>query len=68
MQDTQEMQIRSLGGKIPRSSKWQPTPVLLPGKSCGKRSLVGYSPWGHKVKHNWATEHAHVFPQLCPQS
>ena len=25
--------------------KWQPTPVLLPGKSHGLRSLVGYSPW-----------------------
>ena len=29
-------------------SKWQPTPVLLPGKLHGWRSLVGYSPWGHK--------------------
>ena len=28
--------------------KWQPTPVFLPGKSHGQRSLVGYSPWGHK--------------------
>ena len=28
--------------------KWQPTPVLLPGKSHGQRSLIGYSPWGHK--------------------
>ena len=28
--------------------KCQPTPVLLPGKSCGRRSLVGYSPWGRK--------------------
>ena len=27
---------------------WQPTPVFLPGKSPGQRSLVGYSPWGHK--------------------
>ena len=27
---------------------WQPTPVLLPGKFHGLRSLVGYSPWGHK--------------------
>ena len=27
---------------------WQSTPVLLPGKSHGQRSLVGYSPWGHK--------------------
>ena len=28
--------------------QWQPTPVLLPGKSHGRRSLVGYSPWGCK--------------------
>ena len=26
--------------------KWQPTPVLLPGKSHGWRSLIGCSPWG----------------------
>ena len=26
--------------------KWHPTPVLLPGKSHGLWSLVGYSPWG----------------------
>ena len=25
-----------------------PTPVFLPGKSHGQRSLVGYSPWGHE--------------------
>ena len=28
--------------------KWQPTPVLLPGKSHGQRSLVGYSPWSRE--------------------
>ena len=28
--------------------QWRPTPVLLPGKSHGQRSLVGYSPWGCK--------------------
>ena len=28
--------------------KWQSTPVLLPGESHGRRSLVGYSPWGRK--------------------
>ena len=27
--------------------QWHPTPVLLPGKSHGWRSLVGCSPWGH---------------------
>ena len=37
-----------LVGKIPWRRKWQPTPVLLPGKSYGWRSLVGYSPWGRK--------------------
>ena len=35
-------------GKIPWRRKWQPTPVLLPGESHGGRSMVGYSPWGHK--------------------
>ena len=25
---------------------WRPTPVLLPGKSHGRRSLIGCSPWG----------------------
>ena len=28
--------------------KWQPTPILLPGKSHGQRRLVGYCPWGRK--------------------
>ena len=28
--------------------QWQATPVLLPGKSHGRGSLVGCSPWGHK--------------------
>ena len=35
-------------GKIPCRRKWQPTPVFLPGKFHGQRSLVGYSPWGNK--------------------
>ena len=34
--------------KIPWSRKWQPTPIFLPGKFHGQRSLVGYSPWGPK--------------------
>ena len=35
-------------GKTPWQRKWQSTPVLLPGKSHGQRSLVCYSPWGGK--------------------
>ena len=34
--------------KIPWWRIWQPTPVFLPGESHGRRSLVGYSPQGHK--------------------
>ena len=34
--------------KVPWRRKWQSTPVLLPGKSLGPKSLVGYSPWEHK--------------------
>ena len=43
-----ETRVRSLGQKVPWRRKWQSTPVLLPGKSHGQRSLVGYSPWGRK--------------------
>ena len=47
------LQSRKLGfhpwvRKIPWSKKWQPTQVFLLRKSNGQRSLLGYSPWGHK--------------------
>ena len=35
-------------GNVPWRRKWQPTPVFLPGKCHGRRSLAGYSPWGRK--------------------
>ena len=34
--------------KIPWSTKWHPTPIFLPKKFHGQRSLDGYSPWGRK--------------------
>ena len=40
--------VQSWVGKIPWRRKWQPTPVFLPGKSHGQRSLEGYSSWGCK--------------------
>ena len=42
--------------KIPCRRKWQPTLVFLLGKFHGQRSLVGYSPWGHRVGQDWATK------------
>ena len=37
---------------------WQPTPIFLPGESHGQRSLAGYSPRSHRVRHDWATKHS----------
>ena len=34
--------------EIPWRRKWPPTPVFLPGKFHGQRSMEGYSTWGHK--------------------
>ena len=44
--------------KIPWRRKWHPTPIFLPGKSHGQRSLVGYSPWSCKESNT--TEHTHT--------
>ena len=38
-----------------RRRQWHPTPVLLPERSHGWRSLVGCSPWGRWVRHDWTT-------------
>ena len=46
--------------------KWQPTPVLLPGKSHGWRSLVGYSPRGRKELDR--TERLHFVLRMLPLS
>ena len=43
-----KMQVLSLGWKDLWRRKWEPTPIFLPGKSHGQRSLVGYRPWDHK--------------------
>ena len=42
----------SISKIFPGVRKQQPTPVFLPGKSYGQRSLVGYSPWGHRGRHS----------------
>ena len=42
-----------------RRRQWHPTPVLLPGKSHGWRSLVGCSPWGGKESDTTEQLHFH---------
>ena len=44
----QKTRVWFLGWEDPLEKEWQPTPVFLPGKSHGDRSLAGYSPWGCK--------------------
>ena len=52
-------------GKILWRRKWQPTPVLLPGKSMdgGAWILFAYSPWGHRESD--MTERLHFHFTLC---
>ena len=51
----QETQVWALCQADPLE-KWIAThPTFLPGEFHGQRSLVGYSPWRHRVGHNWVT-------------
>ena len=63
-------------GKIPSTRKWQHTPVFLPRKPHGQRSLVGYSPWGckesdtterlsHRRIKNWYLSWVHAEHTKC---
>ena len=59
----QKTWIQSLG---PWRREWQPTSAFLPGKSHGRRSLVGYSPWSRKrVGHNMATKQQQWGGNIC---
>ncbi|XP_070215667.1 serine/threonine-protein kinase Nek10 isoform X2 [Bos mutus] len=51
--------VQSLGWEDLLEKEMQPTPVFLPGKSYGWRSLVGYSPWGPKESDT--TDRLHFF-------
>ena len=52
-------------GKIPWRRAWQPTSVSFPGESHAQRSLVGYSPWGHKkIGHNLVTKQQQATHQI----
>ena len=58
-----ETQIQSLGQEdSPGEGNGNPLQYSCLEKPHGQKSLVGYSPWGHRVGHDWATKHsiAHV--------
>ena len=54
--DTRDMGLM-LSQEVPWRRKWQHTPVFLPGKFHGQKSVAGYSPWG--CKESDMTEHTH---------
>ena len=58
-EEPQETSVQSLGRENPLSREWLSTPVFLPGKSHGKRSLAVYNPWGHKELDSTHT-HLHI--------
>ena len=55
----QEIRFDPWVGKIPWRKKWQPTPVFLPGKSHGQRSLVGTVHGVARVRHDLGLKHRH---------
>ena len=61
----QEMRVRPLDQEYPWRRKWQPTPVFLPGKSHGQRSLTVYCPWGHKESDSTELLTLSVFMETC---
>ena len=60
-QETQEMQVRSLGQEIPLEKERQPTPVFLPGKFHGEEPGESYSPWGRRELDTTERLSAHTF-------
>ena len=60
----QETRFDPWVGKLPWRRKWQCTPVFLPGRFQGQRSLEGYSPWGYKESDTTEqlSTHTHYLP------
>ena len=55
------LEVNDLGRLVNRYGRrqWHPTPVLLPGKSHGQRSLLGCSPWGRTESDTTERLHFH---------
>ena len=54
-----EICIKMMYYRTKQRRQWHPTPVLLPGKSHGRRSLVGCSPWGREESDTTERLHFH---------
>ena len=54
--------VHKIKGYLTRRRQWHPTPVLLPGKSHGRRSPVGCSPWSRSELDRTELLHFHFSP------
>ena len=54
--------VRSMGHEDPLEE--EPTPVFLPGKFHGRRSLIGHSPWDRKESRTWLSDFTLYFALL----
>ena len=61
---TRGLRQKGQTSKMEPRRQWHPTLVLLPGKSHGRRSLVGCSPWGREESDMTERLHCH-FSLLC---
>ena len=64
-----QISIKKKGGnhQLAHPTQWHPTPVLLPGKSHGWRSLVGCSPWGRWESDTTERLHFHFTTEVTVQ-
>ena len=68
MQKSREMQVDPWVGKIPLRRKWQPTPVFLPWKSHGRRSLVQATIHGVTKRWAWLSDYHYNWPFSPPST
>ena len=61
----QETQVWSLGWEDPLEKEMKPTPIVLPREFHGQRSLVGYSPPGHKESDMSEWLNSNNIPEFC---
>ena len=64
MQETQETWVQSLGQEDTLEEEITTTPVFLPEKAHGQRSLAGYRPWGRQESDVSPTTHARTHTRV----
>ena len=66
--DTEDVGLIPGQGRSPGGGKWLPSPVFLPRKSHGQRSLAVYSPWGHEESDTTEQLSTHIHTTCREQS